>query len=108
MPGFDGTGPAGLGPKTGRAAGSCAGYGRRWGGPISAGRPFGRGFGFRHGSHPSDIPGRRDYVGDIRPDRETEMEYLKHETESAERYLEVVRARLAALAVLEDSPESES
>ena len=27
MPGGDGTGPAGLGPMTGRAAGYCAGYG---------------------------------------------------------------------------------
>jgi len=27
MPGGDGTGPAGMGPMTGRAAGYCAGYG---------------------------------------------------------------------------------
>jgi len=26
MPGGDGTGPAGMGPMTGRAAGYCAGY----------------------------------------------------------------------------------
>ena len=49
MPGFDGTGPLGQGPGTGRGMGPCgagvrnpwfnwaAGFGRRW---------FGRGFGF--------------------------------------------------------------
>ena len=45
MPFGDGTGPAGLGPMTGRAAGYCAGY------PVPGfmnpipGRGFGRGFG---------------------------------------------------------------
>ena len=49
MPGGDGTGPAGLGPMTGRAAGYCAGY------PVPGymngvgGRGFGRGFGGRGG-----------------------------------------------------------
>jgi hypothetical protein len=55
MPGGDGTGPGGLGPMTGRAAGFCAGYpvpgfmnpvgGRGyWGWGL--GRGFGRGFGW--------------------------------------------------------------
>lgn len=55
MPRGDGTGPLGLGPMTGRAAGFCAGYavpgfanpwgGRRfWG--RGGGRGFGRGFGY--------------------------------------------------------------
>ena len=57
MPFGDGTGPRGLGPMTGRAAGFCAGFGRpgfanpvpgRWfgggyGAPMSAG--FGGGYG---------------------------------------------------------------
>jgi hypothetical protein len=61
MPGGDGTGPAGMGPMTGRAAGYCAGYqapgyvnpipGRGFGfgpfGGLRAGR--GRGFGFGRG-----------------------------------------------------------
>lgn len=52
MPGGDGTGPGGMGPMTGRAAGFCAGYpspgyanpigGRGYGG---WGRGFGRGLG---------------------------------------------------------------
>lgn len=56
MPGGDGTGPLGLGPMTGRAAGFCAGYpvpgytnpvpGRGfWGRGRGMGRGWGRGFG---------------------------------------------------------------
>lgn len=45
MPGGDGTGPAGMGPMTGRAAGYCAGY------PVPGymNPVFGRGFGGRGG-----------------------------------------------------------
>ena len=68
MPGGDGTGPAGMGPMTGRAAGYCAGYqvpgyanplpgrgwgrgrggwgrGMAWGRPWGAGRGRGMGWG---------------------------------------------------------------
>ncbi len=65
MPYGDGTGPMGLGPMTGRAAGYCAGYpvpgymnpipgsglwcyGRGW---------FGRGRGFRHWYRATGLPG---------------------------------------------------
>jgi len=58
MPSGDGTGPAGLGPMTGRAAGYCAGYpvpgymnpiaGRGWGG-FGYGRGWGRGRGRGYG-----------------------------------------------------------
>lgn len=54
MPGGDGTGPAGLGPRTGRGLGNCAptteatktafGFGRGLG--RGRGRGFGRGLGF--------------------------------------------------------------
>jgi len=40
MPGGDGTGPIGLGPMTGRAAGYCAGFGV----PGYVNPPYGRGF----------------------------------------------------------------
>ena len=56
MPGGDGTGPAGAGPMTGRAAGFCAGYplpgyanpvgGRGYGMGWGRGGGFGRGRGF--------------------------------------------------------------
>jgi hypothetical protein len=58
MPWGDRTGPAGLGPMTGRAAGYCAGYpvpgfanpyvgGWGWGMGWGRGRGRGRGWGFR-------------------------------------------------------------
>lgn len=43
MPGGDRTGPLGLGPRTGRAAGYCAGYPTP--GYMNPGPGFGRGFG---------------------------------------------------------------
>jgi hypothetical protein len=47
MPGGDGTGPAGLGPMTGRAAGYCAGYSMPgYMNPIPGRGYFGRGRGF--------------------------------------------------------------
>jgi hypothetical protein len=57
MPAGDGTGPVGIGPMTGRAAGFCGGYpvpgymnltgwrSRYWGFGRSRGRGCGRGFG---------------------------------------------------------------
>jgi len=50
MPGGDGTGPAGMGPMTGRAAGYCAGYGvPGYANPIPARGFWGWGRGARWG-----------------------------------------------------------
>lgn len=47
MPRGDGTGPAGFGPMTGRAAGFCAGYpAPGYMNPVIGRGGFGRGFGF--------------------------------------------------------------
>jgi len=68
MPGGDGTGPGGMGPMTGRAAGFCAGYpapgyvnsvggrgmGMGWG--RGRGGGFGRGRGFGWGRAGYDLP----------------------------------------------------
>jgi hypothetical protein len=78
MPAGDGTGPMGLGPMTGRAAGYCAGYGmpgfanpipgrgfwgrgwwwgywgRPWGWPCGW---WGRGRGWRHWYYATGLPG---------------------------------------------------
>ncbi|RLE08823.1 MAG: hypothetical protein DRJ06_03995 [Candidatus Aminicenantes bacterium] len=62
MPGRNGTGPLGMGPMTGRAAGYCAGYQspgyinqipvRGFGGRgLMRGLKFGRGYGFRAGAY---------------------------------------------------------
>lgn len=55
MPGGDRTGPLGMGPRTGRGAGYCRGYGMpgfanpMFGGGRGFGRGFGGGFGFGRG-----------------------------------------------------------
>jgi len=53
MPRGDGTGPAGMGPMTGRAAGYCAGYGA----PGFASSAWGRGYGFGRGLGRGFAPG---------------------------------------------------
>ena len=62
MPGGDGTGPAGMGPMTGRAAGMCAGYPMPgFMNPMGGrGRGFwggGRGRGWRHRFWATGLPG---------------------------------------------------
>lgn len=50
MPGGNGTGPAGMGPMTGRGAGFCAGYGvPGYANPTPGGFGYGRGGGFGRG-----------------------------------------------------------
>ena len=66
MPGGDGTGPGGMGPMTGRAAGYCAGYGvpgfanpiggRGYGG-WGRGRGGGGGWGRRNMFYATGVPG---------------------------------------------------
>jgi len=70
MPSGDRTGPQGMGPRTGRGAGYCAGYDR----PGYANQGFGRGFGrgmfgrgafggrgFRNWFHGTGLPGWMGY-----------------------------------------------
>ena len=68
MPGGDGTGPAGMGPMTGRAAGYCAGYGVA--GVFTSG--YGRGFwgrgrgggrGYRNQFYATSLTGRQRCFG---------------------------------------------
>jgi len=58
MPGGDGTGPAGMGPMTGRAAGYCAGYAA----PGYMNPAGGRGFG-AYGRGRGGGRGRRNWFG---------------------------------------------
>lgn len=70
MPGGDRTGPLGLGPRTGRAAGYCAGYGMPgymnpipgrgsgyWGWGRGRGGGWGGGRGWRHGYYATGLTG---------------------------------------------------
>jgi len=60
MPRGDGTGPAGMGPMTGRAAGLCAGYSvPGYMNPVGGRGYWGRGGGrgWRHGYYATGLPG---------------------------------------------------
>jgi len=108
MPGGDGTGPLGLGPMTGRAAGLCAGYpvpgymnpvpGRGFGG---RGRGFGRGLGWGRGwgmrPWASPVYGAAPY-GWPQPTPEQEADALKGQAEFLQGQLDAIQKRLDELA----------
>ncbi len=82
MPGFDGTGPMGMGPMTGGGRGFCSPYGAR-----VFGRPYGAhrwlGYGYPFGAFPT---------------REQEIDFLKDEAQALRRTLEGIDARIKELA----------
>jgi len=109
MPGGDGTGPGGMGPMTGRAAGYCAGYpvpgfanpipGRGYG--FGFGR--GMGFGFRGGRggrwavpyYGYHVPYAAPYGA--APTRQKEIESLQGQAEYFENALAEIKKRIAEL-----------
>ena len=122
MPGGDGTGPAGMGPMTGRAAGYCAGYsapgymnpcgGRYAGAGRASGGGPGRGRGYRNWYNGTGIPGGVRYnmgypawggvanypfVPDLDPEQEKEI--LKSQSEALQKQLEEIKTRLDELSV---------
>lgn len=102
MPGFDGTGPAGMGPRTGGGRGFCfpggSGYspdirgagrgGIPWGG--GRGRTFGRGRGASRFAEPAY--GRR---GEVTAEAEAGM--LENQATAIENQLQMIRSRLDEL-----------
>ena len=123
MPGGDRTGPRGLGPRTGRAAGYCAGYpvpgyanpsvpgyGRGVGYGRGWGRGFGRGFwgrgrGFwRRGYYPEPYyepaPYPPLYQQQVSPERarEEEKAYLEDMVKGLEVELIAIKERLQELS----------
>ena len=123
MPGGDRTGPLGLGPMTGRAAGYCAGFdvpgyanpipGRGMGMGFGRGRGFGgRGFwgggrGRRNWFYATGLPGwiRFGAYGPFGPygmpyqppDPETEKQALKNQAEALQEELELIKKRISDL-----------
>lgn len=108
MPRGDGTGPMGMGPMTGRAAGFCAGRNMPGYMNPSGGRAFGGargGRGWRHMYHATGLPGRARFgVGPAygfppAPEwtKEQEMETLRAQAQSMEEALESVKQRLQEL-----------
>jgi hypothetical protein len=118
MPGFDGTGPAGMGPMTGWGRGYC---GTRGAGTSFAGRGLGRGggrgFGFRGSSPPWPYVGRGrgglprcGYYSDTPWDtpyaptayapewtKEQELDILRSEAEAVKEHLEQIDNRIRNL-----------
>jgi hypothetical protein len=125
MPGGDGTGPAGMGSMTGRAAGYCAGYsapgyvnpvlgagwggfgyGRRWGRGRGWGRSrgWGRGFGWRGGFYPTyaypgyGYPGYSygyPYVPEMTSQQEAEI--LKEQAKAMQEDISSINERIKEL-----------
>ena len=105
MPGGNGTGPAGAGPKTGRAMGICAGFkvpgyanpgsrrgfgmGLGRGGRMGRGRGFGRGFGFNGAGGPYPAP--QNLTAD------QELEALKGQADYFEDSLKETKQRIEEL-----------
>lgn len=113
MPRGDATGPLGMGPMTGRAAGFCAGYNMPGylnnAGGCGVGMGFGRGrgmrgggFGFRNRFFATGIPGRAWFGANAAPyqqaDPETEKQFLKNQANSMESELKAIKSRLEELA----------
>ena len=102
MPGGDGTGPLGLGPKTGRAMGYCVGYpvpgfmnpGFEFGRGFRRfwRRGFGRGFGWRRWRFVPTAPTQPHQIWEpvrvqpqeYQPTKEQEMQILEAESKAIE------------------------
>ena len=118
MPGFDGTGPSGMGPRTGGGRGFCSpgagpnyvtrGAGRGgipWGG--GRGRAWGGGRGRRWygpaGYNFYAAPSYGAYEPYAEPSVEQEMEFLRNQSSLLEQELEQIRKRLDGLSSEEDA-----
>jgi len=114
MPGGDGTGPAGMGPMTGRAAGFCAGYPAPGYMNFGGGRGFfgrGRGFGGRGGGrgrrhwfYATGLPGWAragyDYPVDFAgaaPTAEQQREALKQQAQYLQDSLDAINKQIDEL-----------
>ena len=92
MPGFDGTGPMGMGPMTGGGRGFCGPWG------TGAGvRPYGiprwRGYGYPAGGI---VPGAMPYAPQM--SREQEVDFLNQQAEAMKAELKEIEARIKELA----------
>jgi len=119
MPRGDGTGPAGMGPMTGRAAGFCAGYSvpgymNPIGGRGYWGRGRGGGRGWRHGYYATGLPGwarapmdapawggpvtsYAPQAGPVAPTAEQELDGLKKQAEYFQETLGQINRRIEQL-----------
>jgi hypothetical protein len=112
MPRGDQTGPRGMGPMTGRAAGFCSGAGMPGYANSAPGRGYGVGFGrgrgaggggrgWRNGYYATGLPGwvrwGRNPSGNVGPAPEAEKQMLMAQTQVLQTELEGLRRRLEEL-----------
>jgi hypothetical protein len=126
MPAGDGTGPAGMGPMTGRGAGYCAGYGAPgyanpmpgggfgmgWGRGRARGGGWGRGRGWRRMVYATGVPGRArfGYAPEwgapptaaygpygAPPTPEQETQFLRAQAEELKAQLDAISRRITEL-----------
>ena len=82
MPGFNGTGPQGQGPMTGRGLGPCGGgmgYGRGFGRGYGRGAGYGRwsGVGYNQPTKSEETSDTKGYIEDLKSELKNVQDYLK-------------------------------
>jgi hypothetical protein len=95
MPGFDGTGPMGMGPMTGGGRGFCS----PWGigaGVRAYGIPRWRGYGYPYRTGGPFVPGVMPYAPQM--SREQELSFLKQQAEAMRVELKEIEGRIQELA----------
>jgi len=111
MPRGDRTGPAGMGPMSGRAAGYCAGYNQpgftnRAGGRMGGGFSWGRGAGGRgmgmgrgrwFGGYYGPAPAPYPYQAPYAPNSEQELDLLKNQADMLNSELKNIHDRISEL-----------
>ena len=98
MPGFDGTGPRGMGPMTGGGRGFCSPWGI--GAAFRAGvSPFYRQVPYPFYQGPSPYGGAMPYGMPFAPQmsREQEIDFLKKEAQAMREQLEQIESRIKGL-----------
>jgi len=89
MPGFNGTGPRGVGPMTGGGRGFCS--------PWGIGAAF-AGYGVRPGA-PTSTPGAVPFAPQMT--RDQELDFLKNQAQAMRGQLEQIEARVRDLVTKE-------
>ncbi len=89
MPGFDGTGPRGMGPMTGGGRGFCSPWGRGTG-ARGYGIPRGPGYGYRYYGRPWPVYGPQMTPGE-------ELQSLRAEAEALAGQLQSIQRRIGEL-----------
>ncbi|MBA7647499.1 hypothetical protein ES703_55271 [subsurface metagenome] len=104
MPGFDGTGPRGMGPMTGGGRGFCSPWGigaalRGYGVPpaVGYGYPYYRGAGVPYPSYgaPATAPGATPFAPQM--SKEQELDFLRNQADTIKSQLEQIEARMREL-----------